>query len=129
MPRFQRSYSWTKEEISELWNDILLHIIVENQQIKNLEYFIGPLVLIDEGNSTDLQIVDGQQRLTTITILLSALVQTFKECNQIDLAKDIYHTYIEGKEDDGKPYFKLIHETLNHCCRYPSNIWINRPST
>ena len=110
VPRFQREYSWTKEEISELWNDIIFNITVEDGTILNQEYFIGSLVLIGEDRSTELQIVDGQQRLTTVTIILSAIVQTFLDLDKENLANAVYETYIEGKDGEFNPFFKLVNE-------------------
>lgn len=110
VPRFQREYSWTKEEINELWYDIISNIKLDGDKPKNLEYFIGSLVLIGEDKSSSLLIVDGQQRLTTITIFLSALVQTFNSIGERDLAQGIYNTYIEGKDFKNKPFFKLENE-------------------
>lgn len=110
VPRFQREYSWTKDEVSELWHDVVSNLKLEDNIIINLEYFIGSLVLIGEDKSSELQIVDGQQRLTTITLLLSALVETFKNVGENDLAQGIYSTYIEGKDLKFKPFFKLENE-------------------
>lgn len=110
VPRFQREYSWGKEEVSELWNDIIYNIIVTEDQLTNNEYFIGSLVLIGEDRSTSLQIVDGQQRLTTITIVLSALVQSLRDLSQDNLANAVYNTYIEGIDEENIPFFKLINE-------------------
>lgn len=110
VPRFQREYSWKKEEVSELWNDVINNIKLSNNGISNNEYFIGSLVLIGEDKSTALQIVDGQQRLTTITILLSALVKSFNDAGEKDFAEGIYSTYIEGKDVRNKPFFKLENE-------------------
>ena len=64
VPRFQREYSWTKEEISELWNDIIFNITVEDGDILNQEYFIGSVVLIGEDRSTELQIVEKLENIT-----------------------------------------------------------------
>lgn len=110
VPRFQREYSWGKDETAELWNDIIFNLKVESGQIINQEYFIGSLVLIGEDRSTELQIVDGQQRLTTLTIILSALVQSFKDCSKDNLANAVYTTYIEGRDDNNDPFFKLVNE-------------------
>lgn len=110
VPRFQREYSWTKDEVSELWHDVINNLKIQDGRIKNLEYFIGSLVLIGEDKSPEMLIVDGQQRLTTITILLSALVETFKSVGENDLAQGIYSTYIEGKDVRFKPFFKLENE-------------------
>jgi uncharacterized protein with ParB-like and HNH nuclease domain len=110
VPRFQREYSWTQEETSELWHDVINNLKIKEGRIENLEYFIGSLVLIGEDKSPEMLIVDGQQRLTTITILLSALVETFKSIGENDLAQGIYSTYIEGKDVRFKPFFKLENE-------------------
>ncbi|MDM3852277.1 MAG: DUF262 domain-containing protein [Aphanizomenon gracile PMC627.10] len=102
VPRFQREYSWTKEKVSELWEDILSNITINNdQQFNHEEYFIGSLVLVGDDKSLSMQIVDGQQRLTTITILLSALCQRFIEIEKRNLAQSIYENYIAGKDDEG----------------------------
>ncbi|MBD2345078.1 DUF262 domain-containing protein [Anabaena subtropica] len=112
VPRFQREYSWTKEKVSELWDDIVANINISNDgQFNHEEYFIGSLVLVGDDKSLSMQIVDGQQRLTTITILLSALCQRFIEIEKRNLAESIYENYIAGKDDEGKDYFKLENET------------------
>lgn len=112
VPRFQREYSWTKEQILELWNDIILNISIDsNSNWSHEEYFIGSLVLVGDNISTSMQIVDGQQRLTTLTILLSALCEQFKIINKDHLAKAIYENYIAGKDDDGNAFFKLENES------------------
>lgn len=110
VPRFQREYSWTKEQIKELWDDITSNIKIESDNIHHEEYFIGSLVLVGDDKSPNHLIVDGQQRLTTLTILLSALCQRFVEIDKENIAKAIYDNYIAGKDDDGKAYFKLENE-------------------
>ncbi len=112
VPRFQREYSWGKEQISELWNDIVANIHWQpDGQYQSDEYFIGALVLVGQETSLELMIVDGQQRLTTLTILLSALCDKFKQLNELAVAQSIYNNYIAGMDDDGKPFFKLVNET------------------
>jgi len=109
VPRFQREYSWTQDEISEMWKDTISNISFKDDSIINEEYFIGSLVLVGEDKSTEFQIVDGQQRLTTITIILSALVEIFKEIGKADLAQGLY-ALIKGKTVSNKPFFKLENE-------------------
>ncbi|MBW4692470.1 MAG: DUF262 domain-containing HNH endonuclease family protein [Lyngbya sp. HA4199-MV5] len=111
VPRFQRAYSWSKEQVKELWEDIISNIEIDGEDIKHEEYFIGALVLVGDDKSNVMQIVDGQQRLTTITILLSVLCERFKEAKKENLAEAIFKNYIEGQDDDGKNYFKLDNET------------------
>ena len=113
VPRFQRPYSWDTEKVSELWNDIVSNISIndDDTSFNHEEYFIGSLVLVGDDKSVSMQIVDGQQRLTTLTILLSVLCQRFLEIDKNNIAQAIYDTYIAGKDDDGNYYFKLENET------------------
>lgn len=111
VPRFQREYSWTKEQVKELWDDVVGNIRIEKDAFLHEEYFIGALVLVGDDKSLILQVVDGQQRLTTITIFLSALCHRFMEAGKENLASSIYENYIAGKDDEGKEYFKLENET------------------
>ena len=64
IPRFQRPYSWDKENIEDFWQDTIVD--------SGGDYFIGSMVLYELGNET-FGVVDGQQRLTTMTILLAAI--------------------------------------------------------
>lgn len=112
VPRFQREYSWNREKISELWDDITSSISAHpGESFEHEEYFIGSLVLVGDDKSVAMQIVDGQQRLTTLTILLSVLCQRFKEIGKDNVAGSIYENYIAGKDDDSNFYFKLENET------------------
>lgn len=71
IPLYQRTYSWEKEQCARLWNDIVnLHITHHEG------HFVGSIVRINEDSpagSTVAMIIDGQQRLTTLTLLLLAL--------------------------------------------------------
>lgn len=109
VPRFQREYSWGDDEVTELWRDLVSSIFTKDEQLENQEYFIGSLVLVGEDKSTEFKIVDGQQRLTTITILLSALVDSFRDIKREDLAQGLYG-FIEGRDVSNKQFFKLENE-------------------
>lgn len=69
IPRFQRPYSWEKENVDEFWNDV----VIAHQG----DYFIGCIVVYKKGEYSYL--VDGQQRLTTITILLASLRNALRQ--------------------------------------------------
>ncbi len=101
IPRFQRPYSWDRENISEFWNDVV--------QDNPGEYFIGSMVVFKDANRY-YGIVDGQQRLTTITVLLCVLRNTLNDLGFHDLAEGI-HGLIERKNIDNKPEFILSPET------------------
>lgn len=76
VPRFQRDYSWGEEQWDDLWQDILEQDTQSNQKklIPNKEdhsHYMGYVVLKSEDNKT-FTVVDGQQRLTTISIIILA---------------------------------------------------------
>ena len=106
--RFQREYAWGKDELEELWTDIRDSIKISGEQYSSSDYFIGSSVMIQK-NENEYQIIDGQQRLTTISILISAIIEKLKE-SDASLAKDIYYKYIEGKKSSGEKTFKIINE-------------------
>lgn len=111
IPRFQREYSWEKPELKEFFYDTIEQISIDSKnKIETSDYFIGSLVLIGNEKDPDFLVVDGQQRLTTITILFSVLTQLYKKIKENDLADSCY-MFIEGKNDDNKPYFKLDNES------------------
>jgi len=72
MPIYQRPYAWDKERVEQLWYDIL-ESYKNNLQDKEIDknYFLGSVVVVDKGKYQD--VVDGQQRLTTLTILFCTL--------------------------------------------------------
>ena len=90
IPSYQRPYSWEKEEALALFNDIFQSVSIDNRSIKDQsEYFLGSIVLIKE-NELEFQIVDGQQRLTTLTILFSALRHYLPEIYKKSISALIY---------------------------------------
>lgn len=72
VPIYQRNYAWEKDEISELIQDVY-----DAYTSKKQTYFIGTLVTFHKGDQV-YEVIDGQQRLTTINLVLSALEITFK---------------------------------------------------
>ena len=84
VPRFQRSYSWGKDEVSQLLDDLY-----NDPSETELPYFLGSLVLArnNESNQTNssLLVLDGQQRLTTISLLFAALISRLEEENHRDV--------------------------------------------
>ncbi|CAC6799614.1 Uncharacterized conserved protein [Staphylococcus aureus] len=110
IPRFQREYAWEKPELLTMYDDIFDQIKLTDNIVKISEYFIGSLVLVgDDTKDTKFIIVDGQQRITTITIILSVIGEKFLELGEQKLAQSI-HKYIVGYNDDGDDYYKLENE-------------------
>lgn len=101
IPRFQRPYSWEKEHITEFWTDT----IAESET----DYFIGSIVVYKKDNEL-FGIVDGQQRLTTITMILCALRDFYLSEGVESSAKGI-HTLIEKIDLNNESKFVLQTET------------------
>jgi hypothetical protein len=101
IPRFQRPYSWTTENIQDFWDDVVKE--------RATDYFIGSMVVFKEG-SQRYGVVDGQQRLTTITILLCILRNKLLAMGLEDLARGM-HGLIERRNIDNKLEFILSTET------------------
>jgi hypothetical protein len=100
IPRFQRPYSWDKDNVEEFWNDA----VVDSESI----YFIGSIVVF---KSADVYgIVDGQQRLTTITMILCSIRNEMRGQGFSELASGI-HNQVERKDINNKPQFILQTET------------------
>jgi hypothetical protein len=72
IPRYQRPYAWTTEQAGEMFDD-LLFAGTSGAEADPEPYFLGSTVLVKAENDPQAEVVDGQQRLTTLTILLSAL--------------------------------------------------------
>src|SRR5215218_3527249 len=74
IPDYQRSYSWTTEQAEELLSDLLDAMGDDGVPIESLNpYFLGSIVLIKEPSAAGSEVIDGQQRLTTLTILVSVI--------------------------------------------------------
>lgn len=86
IPKYQREYTWSYREWEALYDDIS-----EN----NPEYFIGSIICIPLGDAINpyMEVIDGQQRLTTISLFLSAIYNRLKQC------KD----YLEEDDEDVLP--------------------------
>jgi hypothetical protein len=71
IPAYQRPYAWEEDQVRELLADLL--DAMDNQTTSGGVYFLGSIVLIKTPNNPRSQVIDGQQRLTTLTVLLSVL--------------------------------------------------------
>lgn len=108
IPLFQRTYSWTNKEWDILWKDLLELCESENPRT----HFIGsivnmPTVSVPEGVAKFL-LIDGQQRLTTIFILLALLRNKARETQRQDFADEINNTLLVNPYKKGDDFFKLM---------------------
>lgn len=100
IPRFQRPYAWEREHLEEFWTDTVTN--------SETDYFIGSFVTYN--HQGERAIVDGQQRITTILIILSALREAFKAGGLESQAKGI-QALIERKDINNNDRFVLKTET------------------
>ncbi len=111
VPIFQRRYSWTKEECKELWDDVLR--VGENKNIPS--HFLGAIYSMKPDNRSSSMVsqwlvIDGQQRLTTISLLLSALGRII-EAKDIEIGIDrrrIEDYYLFNAYETGKLRYKQL---------------------
>src|ERR1035438_8447797 len=85
IPIYQRTYSWTEKECCQLWDDIVR--TGGNDAIA--VHFIGSIVYIEKGlvpvtHQSPLLVIDGQQRLTSVTLLIAALAKALGETEPVD---------------------------------------------
>ena len=108
IPLFQRTYSWDTKEWQILWDDLLELLDSDSPRT----HFVGsivsmPTVSVPEGVAKYL-LIDGQQRITTVFILLTLLRDKAKESDQERLADEISNTLLVNSYQDGDDYFKLM---------------------
>ena len=117
IPLYQRTYSWQESQCDELWTDIVN--AGTNEAIKS--HFVGSVVYVQDGiyqasATPQLSVIDGQQRLTTTTLILLALAATIDnrggtlQLNDVEsiTAKKIRNLYICNPNEDGPLFYKLI---------------------
>ncbi|QEF31383.1 DUF262 domain-containing protein [Helicobacter pylori] len=102
IPIYQRVYSWKKEQCEQLWDDIIK--IGGNDKMNR--HFIGSILYVRNGNthSSPLLIIDGQQRLTTITLLCIALRNHLSD----EVKREKIESYLISSNKDGDKKFRLI---------------------
>ncbi len=104
IPIYQRLYSWEKEQCEQLWDDIIK--IGGNDKMDG--HFIGSILYVLDRithSNNALLIIDGQQRLTTITLLLIALRNHLSDEVK---RKEIEKHYLINSDKDGDKKFRLI---------------------
>lgn len=111
IPIYQRTYSWTEKECRQLWDDIVR--CGSNNKIA--VHFVGSIVYIESGLSqvthqAPLLVIDGQQRLTTVTLLLAALAEAIGDSEPFDgfSQRKIRNYFLLNPEETGDRHFKLL---------------------
>ncbi|MBP9983474.1 MAG: DUF262 domain-containing protein [Prevotella sp.] len=116
IPIYQRTYSWTERECRQLWDDIIR--TGENEEIN--AHFVGSIVYIEKGlysitSQSPLLVIDGQQRLTTLSLLIAALANKLDQLPQGKQEliegfspRKLRNYYLVNPEEEGDRHFKLI---------------------
>ncbi len=111
IPIYQRTYSWTDKQCQQLWDDVLR---AGASDIISL-HFIGSIVYVEQGLSqvthqAPLLVIDGQQRLTSVSLLIEALARAVGDTEPVDgfSAAKLRHYYLSNPLESGDRYFKLL---------------------
>ena len=111
IPIYQRTYSWTEKQCEQLWEDIV-HVS-ENEDIAG--HFLGSIVYIEKGiyqasDISQLHVIDGQQRLTTLSLLLTAFGEAVGEAGGVgDITKaKIQNLFLFNRDETDDKRYKLL---------------------
>ena len=153
IPDFQRGYSWEERQLDDFWEDIQnlhpnkIHYIglltvepISNSDIQNVEKWKDDLWLLKKG-MTAYYVIDGQQRLTTLIILLHEILRTFSEDEGINFGSksewterflyrsfnQIYKSFVFGYEKDNPSdeFFKtrILEQESSAADKYPETLY------
>lgn len=111
IPIYQRTYSWTERECRQLWDDILR--TGDNDAV--LAHFVGSIVYVEKGlyqvtSQSPLLVIDGQQRLTTVTLIIEALARILGDAEPIEgfSARKLRNYYLLNPLEEGERRYKLV---------------------
>ena len=152
IPDFQRGYSWEERQLDDFWEDLQnlhpnkIHYIglltvepINNSDIQNVEKWKDDLWLLKKG-MTAYYVIDGQQRLTTLIILLHEILRTFSEDEGINFGSksewterflyrsfnQIYKSFVFGYEKDNPSdeFFKtrILEQESSAADKYPETL-------
>lgn len=108
IPVYQRNYDWTKVQCQQLFKDILA-VGADDEQSA---HFIGSIVYVHDdvytaSGLTELTIIDGQQRLTTLTLIYIAIYRYALSVGNVNLAQRLFKTYLINEFADDAEKLKL----------------------
>ena len=134
VPLYQRKYQWAENRLSPFWEDVLAKAVEVVSNESRFQHYLGALILAPIGEGAQIgvtpqvQVVDGQQRLTTFQILLAAIREAARDCDRPDVirnAEDYIFNPRKGKDTDPLTRFKLtptpsdrqlLHDILEKDC-------------
>lgn len=111
IPIYQRTYSWDTSQCEQLWNDIARAAVDDTVA----GHFVGSIVYVEHGiyqvsGVTQLLVIDGQQRLTTLTLLLAALADLLTRIGPLPglTAEQISDHYLLNRYNEGEGRYRLL---------------------
>jgi uncharacterized protein with ParB-like and HNH nuclease domain/predicted transport protein len=111
IPIYQRTYSWGEKECQQLWDDIVR--TGKNDSVP--AHFVGSIVYVEKGlyqvsSQSPLLVIDGQQRLTTVTLLIEALAQRLGDTEPFEgfSPKKLRNYYLLNALEEGEKRYKLV---------------------
>ena len=111
IPIYQRTYSWTDKQCLQLWEDIVRAGSSDSISV----HFIGSIVYVEQGLSqvthqAPVLVIDGQQRLTSVSLLIEALARALGEAEPVEgfSAAKLRHYYLSNPLEAGDRFFKLL---------------------
>jgi len=111
IPIYQRTYSWGERECRQLWDDILR--TGRNDEVS--AHFVGSIVYVEQGlyhvsAQSPLLVIDGQQRLTTVSLLIEALARRLDTAEPLEgfSARKLRNWYLFNAEEEGDRKYKLV---------------------
>ena len=111
IPIYQRTYSWTERECRQLWDDIIRCGSKDEVAV----HFVGSIVYIESDDfhvmgHSPLLVIDGQQRLTTVTLILAALAESVGDQELVGgfTRRKINSYYLLNSEETGERHYKLL---------------------
>ena len=127
IPIYQRAYSWTERECRQLWDDIVR--TGSNDAIS--AHFVGSIVYIEKGlyqvsSQSPLLVIDGQQRLTTVTLILEVLARQLGDSEPVDgfSAKKLRSYYVLNPLEEGEAWIQVA--AHNRPTRRACSPWFSR---
>jgi uncharacterized protein with ParB-like and HNH nuclease domain len=116
IPIYQRTYSWTEKECRQLWDDVIR--AGRDSQIS--AHFVGSIVYIEKGlyqvsSQSPMLVIDGQQRLTTLTLVIAALARALETLDESEREpvdgfspRKLRNYYLVNPEEAGERHYKLL---------------------
>ncbi|ESY77454.1 hypothetical protein X739_32970 [Mesorhizobium sp. LNHC220B00] len=121
IPSYQRPYAWNADQATELFDDLLAFHRAEADE----GYFLGSIVLIKKEGEPQSEVIDGQQRLTTLTMLLATIASRLEGSSQKELMDHIVEPGQALKGIKARPRLSLRERDSNFFRQYVQNLQLN----